>query len=173
MTSVVALFVFSKGFYKVEVYRICFCGHRKIYGYRDLEEKLEELVKKAICEHDYVEFYLGRNGDFDIFAASAVKRAQKNLGNENSSLILVQPYKMRNDTCYESFYDEIIYPVDKNTHFKQAITKRNRWMIENSDLLICFVLDKNIGGADDALKYATKIGIKVINIAEEYHDMYE
>lgn len=153
----------------MEVYRICFCGHRKIYGYRDLEEKLEELAKKAIREHDFVEFYLGRNGDFDISAASAVKRAQKSLGNDNSSLILVQPYKMRDDSLYESFYDEIIYPVDKSTYFKQAITLRNRWMIENSDLLICFCLDKNNGGASSTLKYATNIGIKIINIAEEYY----
>lgn len=157
----------------MEVYRICFCGHRKIYGYKDLEERIENLVKKAIRKYDYVEFYLGRNGDFDILAASAVRRAQKSLGNENNSLILVQPYKMRDDSFYINFFDEINYPIDQSTHFKQAIFKRNKWMIENSDLLICFVMDKNSGGADRTLKYATKIGIKTINIAEEYNDNEE
>ena len=152
----------------METYRICFCGHRKIYGYRDLEDRLEELAKKAIREQDYVEFYVGRNGDFDISAASAVKRAQKKLGNDNSSLILVQPYPMSDDNSFANYYDEIIYPVDESTHFKKAITVRNQWMIDNADLFICFVSEQNNSGAAEALAYATKSGIESINIADNY-----
>ncbi|MBO5010087.1 MAG: hypothetical protein J6D20_05260 [Clostridia bacterium] len=157
----------------MEIYRICFCGHRKIYGYNDLEDKLEEIAINAMREHYYVDFYVGRNGDFDISAASAVKRAQKRYGNHNSSLILVQPYPMSDDNDYKSFYDEIIYPVEKGVHFKQAITMRNRWMIENSDLFICFVSDENNGDATKALKYATKIGAEIINMADFHFDNEE
>ncbi len=45
---------------------------------------------------EYVEFYVGRNGDFDTMVASAVKRCQKRYGKENSSLILVIPYAVAN-----------------------------------------------------------------------------
>ena len=55
---------------------------------------------------------MGRNGDFDISAASAVKRAQKALGKHNSSLILVEPYSMKNDPFYEKYYDEVILPIE-------------------------------------------------------------
>lgn len=157
----------------MNIYRICFCGHRKIYDCPDLEEKIEELVVDAIREQDYVEFYVGKNGDFDTSVASAVKRAQKKLGNDNSSLILVQPYKMSNDEYYESYFDEIIYPISSNTHFKAAITERNRWMIELADLFVCFVRENNNGGASYALDYAIKIGKEVINLANPYLEVEE
>ena len=118
--------------------------------------------------HDksFVEFYMGRNGDFDISAASAIKRAKKAVGDHNSYLILIQPYRMKDDHYYEKYYDEVQYPVDFTTHPKAAITKRNRWMIENADLLIAFVEEGRKGGADTALKYAKKLEKEIINLAK-------
>lgn len=55
----------------------------------------------------YVEFYLGRNGDFDILAASVIKRLQKNYRNDNSALILVLPYPVKDYEYYEKYYDEM------------------------------------------------------------------
>ena len=114
---------------------------------------------------EYVELYVGRNGDFDISVASATKRVQEALGHQNSSLIILQPYPMKDDEYYEKFYDEIWYPVDPKTHPKSAITKRNQWMIDNADLLIAFVYPKQNGGALTALKYAGKQCVEIINLA--------
>ena len=100
----------------MEIYRVAFIGHREIYGDFHIEDEIERIARKLILEKDYVEFYLGRNGDFDIFAASAIKRAQRALGNHNSSLILLQPYPMKDDNLLMKFYDELQYPVDRKTH---------------------------------------------------------
>ena len=113
----------------MEIYRITFIGHRRICGLSDLEDRIERIVRKMILEKQFVELYVGRNGDFDIFAASAIKRAQKAIGHHNSALILVQPYSMKDDTYYENFYDELQYPIDRKSHPKSAITKRNEWMV--------------------------------------------
>ena len=159
----------------MDIYRVAFLGHRKIYGNRDLEDRIEAHIKEAMQEHYFVDFYVGRNGDFDVSAASSVKRVQKLLGDQNSSLILVQPYKMKDDPDYENYYDELLYPIDPKVHFKAAIPLRNRWLIDNADLLICFVTEDSKGGAAATLRYAEKSGIEIINLAnsdETYAEDY-
>lgn len=150
----------------MQIYRITFIGHRIIYGHYHLEDKIEEIVKDKLRTKEYVELYVGRNGDFDISSASAVKRAQKAIGHHNSSLILTLPYSVKDEEYYEKFYDEITYPIDNRTHFKAAITARNKWMVDNADLLIAFVENEE-GGAYNTLKYAEKKGVQIINLAEE------
>lgn len=158
-------FCFFRGLFRVEIYRITFIGHREIDGQYDLEDRIEKIVRDKLCIKEYVEFYVGRNGDFDLSVASSVKRAQKTVGDHNSSLILVQPYPMKDDEYYEKYYDEIYYPVSSKTHPKAAITMRNKWMIEHSDLLIAFVEEGRKGGALTALEYAVKQNVEIINLA--------
>ena len=149
----------------MDIYRIAFIGHREIYGHYRLEDQIEQIARDKLCEKEYVEFYVGRNGDFDISVASAIKRAQNAVGHHNSSLVLLQPYPTKDDPYYEKFYDEIWYPIDGKTHPKAAITKRNQWMVDNADLLICYVEEGRKGGALTTLKYAEKQGVEIINLA--------
>lgn len=150
----------------MNIYRVAFIGHRYIEGNYDLEERIENIIREKLHSKEFVEIYVGRNGDFDISVASATKRAQEALGHHNSSLILLQPYPMKDDPYYEKFYDEIWYPIDGKTHPKAAITKRNQWMIDNADLLIAFVHNDQKGGALTTLKYAQKQGVEIINLTE-------
>ncbi len=151
----------------MEIYPIALIGHRRIYEYYRLEDRIEQIARDLICQKEYVEFYVGRNGDFDIMAASAIKRAQRALGHESSSLILVQPYPMKDDAYYEKFYDEMCYPVERTTHPKAAITQRNQWMVDHAQLLIAFVEDGRTGGALTALKYANQKGVPILNLARQ------
>ncbi len=145
----------------MNIFRVAFIGHREITDIMPVENKLDELVCRLLSEHEFVEFYLGRNGDFDILAASTVKKVQKRLGKDNSSLILVLPYHMKDEGYYSDYYDEIIIPI--NSHPKSAITARNFWMVENVDLLVAYVMHKD-GGAYKALKHAQKCHIPNLNI---------
>ena len=147
----------------MEIYRVSFIGHRTLYNTKDVECALEEIISDLIRDREYVEFYVGRNGDFDISVASAVKRAQKKYGKENSSLILVLPYRVKDEYLLSEFYDDINLPVDKKTHFKLAISKRNEWLVDNSDLLVAYV-EREYGGAYTTMKYAKKQVKNIINI---------
>lgn len=149
----------------MDIFRIAFIGHRYIEGQYHLEDRIEDIIRENLHSKEYVELYVGRNGDFDISVASAIKRAQEALGHQNSSLILLQPYPMKDDPYYEKFYDEIWYPIDSKTHPKAAITKRNQWMIDNADLLVAYVKLDRKGGALTTLKYAEKQGVEIINLA--------
>ena len=152
---------------RVEIYRVAFIGHRYIDNIIKVENKIEKIVRELFCEHDYVELYVGRNGDFDISAASSVKRAQKIYGTTNSSLILVLPYSIKDESFFAEFYDEIYYPLNPKIHYKSAITKRNKWMVDNAQLLIDYVEEGRNGGALTTLKYEQKKGTRIINLAEK------
>lgn len=57
---------------------------------------------------------------------------------------------------YENDYDEIIIPSElAGVHPKSAITKRNRWMVDKSELIICYI-QRDFGGAFDTIKYANR-----------------
>ena len=151
----------------MNIYKVTFFGHRDFCIDRKVEERLYSLVGELIRTKEYVEFYIGRNGDFDIFAASVIKRAQNAFAHENSALILVLPYKNKDVEYYEKYYDSVIIPeCVSGKHPKGAINVRNKWMAEESDLVICFI-ERESGGAYAALKYALESGVKIINLAAD------
>ena len=74
------------------------------------------------------------------------------------------PYAVTALEFYEKYYDSIIIPETVyGAHPKAAITLKNRWMIEQSDLVIVYV-ERNSGGAYKAMKYAEKLNKKLINL---------
>ena len=97
--------------------------------------------------------------------------------NEEHSLEYVKTHKITLDDTdflieseilnveyYDKYYDSIIIPdCLYRAHPKAAITLKNRWMVENSDLVITYV-KRNKGGAYEAMQYAEKKGKRVINI---------
>lgn len=146
------------------IYRVSFIGHRQVEHFREVEEQLTKIVKELVRSKTFVEFYIGRNGEFDILAASVIKRLQENYGKSNNSLILVIPYPIADLEYMEKYYDEIWYPDELHgVHYKSAITKRNEWFVERSDLLIAYVT-KDHGGAYDCMKKAQQNGVSVAQI---------
>jgi len=149
------------------IYRIALFGHRSFCNCKVLDEQLYLLLKELMRTKPFLEIYIGRNGEFDIFAASVIKRVQKAMGKENSELIGVFPYSQKDMEYFEKYYDAVVIPeCIGRMHPKGAITKRNRWMVEQADCLICYVEREN-GGAYNAMKYAEKLSKKVINLAKK------
>ena len=72
---------------------------------------MEALVHALLLEKEYVEFLVGRDGDFDQIVSSTVKRQQRLVRDDNSSLIWILPYptaELRNNMeNFEAYYDEI------------------------------------------------------------------
>lgn len=147
--------------------RVALFGHRDLTDYKIVESRLSGVLRDLMREELFVDLYIGRNGEFDIYAASVIKRTLKALGTENCSLTLVLPYKDKNIEYYEEYYDCVIIPTCVEGVFpKGVITKRNKWLVEMCDLLICYV-ERDGGGAYTAMKRAEKLGKKIVNIANE------
>ena len=139
-------------------------GHREMNDLRRLENQLLPIIKELIQTKSYVSFLVGRNGEFDEYVASLIKRAQKAVGNENSDITLALPYKVANLEYYEKYYDGVVIPESVyGAHPKAAIALKNRWMVEQSDLVIVHV-ERDKGGAYTAMKYAEKLDKEVINL---------
>lgn len=60
----------------LDVYTVSFFGHRQIDRFFDAEEKVNDIVENLILEKKYVEFLIGRDGDFDQIVSSAVRLAK-------------------------------------------------------------------------------------------------
>lgn len=147
-------------------FKISLFGHREINDLRDLENKLIPIIKELIRKKAFVSFLIGRNGEFDEYTASLIKRIQRQEGKETSEMSLVIPYKLANLEYYEKYYDNIIIPEKLyGAHPKSAIELRNRWMVEVSDLVIVYVENEN-GGAYKAMKYAEKLNKNIINLCK-------
>ena len=148
----------------MDIYRVAFFGHRRIDRLGEIEEKLVPILKELILTKEYVEFYIGRNGEFDEFVASVIKRVQKQLDRGNSVLILTLQYTVKDIEYYSDYYDEVIIPdAIGKAHPKAAITLRNRWMAEICALAICYI-EQEEGGAYSAVEYAKKLNKRVVNI---------
>ena len=78
-----------------DTYRVVLFGHRNFYGYRTLDKQLYPLLKSLIRTKPFVEIYIGRNGEFDLYAATVVKNVQNEMGKANNAFICVLPYPQR------------------------------------------------------------------------------
>lgn len=155
----------------LKIYTVAFFGHRYIDNPFLIEERLEEQIYKLLSEHEYVDFLVGRNGDFDQYVSSTVLRVRKRYRDDNSSLILMLPYPtaeyLNNEESFHNYYTEveISYAASK-AHPKSAIQIRNREMVDRADLIIC-AIEKETGGAWQTVQYAMKQEKSVVNLFDE------
>ena len=147
-----------------DIYRISMFGHRDFNGHRQLEERLIPILRDLIRKKKFIEIYMGRDGEFDTYAATLVKRVQKDYDDYHSIEVnLVLPYPKKDMEDFEKYYDRVDIPI--SAHPKLAITKRNEWMVEQADLVICYI-ERESGGAYKAVQYAKKLDKEIINLAD-------
>ena len=138
---------------------VTFCGHAQISQSEKIEKWLYAVTQKLI-EQGATTFYLGGYGAFDLLAAS-VLRAQKN---PQIELILVLAYL--NTGRNTSGYDSTVYPPLETTPRRFAISHRNRWMVEASDVVVAYVLH-DWGGAATTLRCAKQKKKQIISYRDE------
>ena len=146
----------------LNIYTVSLFGHRYIDNVSDVEDKLDPIIENLLKTKEYVEFLIGRNGEFDRIAASTIRRVRRRLEHEDCSLILILPYVTaeyeNNEEYFHQYYDDVeICYESSNSHYKAAIVIRNKYMVDRSDLIICYVTH-NSGGAYRVLQYAEKCG---------------
>lgn len=128
------------------------------------------MDKRSAASKDYVEFLVGRNGDFDQLVSSAIRRCKRNIRDDNSAHVWVLPYETadfrQDEEDYRAYYDEIeICNLAGVCHFKKAYQTRNQAMVDRSDLAVFFIQHES-GGAWQTMKYARKQGVPCINLNE-------
>ncbi|MBQ9517233.1 MAG: DUF1273 domain-containing protein [Eubacterium sp.] len=141
----------------------CGFGHREVH--QDITQSLERAVNSAI-EVGCTEFLNGDMGAFDRQFYTAVKKAKSQ--HPEIKITCVKPYMTKALQQYKDFYaddfDEIVIPEESaSAHYKSAITKRNQWMIDKSEVVLIYTVREH-GGAFTAQKYAAKHNKTIIQI---------
>lgn len=138
---------------------VTLCGHAQISQVEEVEKWLY-AVSESLIEQGAVTFYLGGYGAFDGLAASVLREQKKRY--PQIELVLVLAYL--NDRRDTSGYDRTVYPPLETVPRRFAISHRNRWMVEVSDVVVAYVLH-NWGGAATTLRYAKQKKKKILLFA--------
>ncbi len=151
---------------------VCFTGHRKIpaESVKDLSLNLRRTLIEQINK-GYRFFGAGGALGFDTIAAQTVLELKATY--PDVKLILVLP--CLSQTKGWSAHDIEIYEDIKSKAYKVVYTsqeytkgcmqKRNRHLVDNSSVCICY-LTKNTGGTAYTVNYAHKNNLSVINLGE-------
>lgn len=154
----------------MKVFTASFFGHRQLDNVFVIEQRLQEIIQELLISKEYVEFLVGRDGEFDQLVASTVRRCKRTVRDDNSELVLVLPYLTaeyrNNERSFHEYYDEVeICTESAEHHFKAAHQIRNRLMVDRSDLVVFFV-EHNYGGAYQTMQYAGKANADIVNLAD-------
>ena len=145
----------------------CFAGHSDLYGTDAIYEKLLRIIENFVTVNGINEFWVGNYGDFDKLSAKAVRQIKTK--HPQVQINLVIPYltsELNNyKELYINSYDNILVAdIPQSTPKFLQIIKTNQYMINNSDILVCYV-SHTFGGAAKTLEYAKRMkNISIINI---------
>lgn len=147
--------------------RCCFAGHR--FASHSLLQEITLAVEDIVRDSEDIEFYSDGMGQFDKLCVQAVREIKKRYPEKEICLFLVLPsyqYAPGNDELryMRNLFDDIfVCDASDSSHYKSMIGKRNRWMVEQSDAMIAYVLHES-GGAYTSLKFARKKGLRIIRV---------
>ena len=159
----------------MNTYTVSFFGHRYIENALEIERRLEQLIQTLLRNREYVEFLVGRDGEFDQIVSSAIRRCKREYRSNNSAHVWVLPYPTAefrdNEESFRDYYDEIeICEAAAGSHYKNAHQTRNRAMVDRSDLVVLCIQHES-GGAWQTMKYAKKQGKPCINLNEQLEEV--
>ena len=115
-------------------YTVSFFGHRYIDNPFLIEKALEKIICSLLRSKEYVEFLVGRDGEFDQTVSSVIRRCKREVRDDNSSHVWVLPYPTAEfrdkEDAFRDYYDEIeICETSADGHYKNAHQTRNREMV--------------------------------------------
>ena len=154
----------------MNIYTVSLFGHRSLLNPLSAEANLEREVYKILKSHSYVNFLIGRTGEFDLMAALTIRRVMKTYSRINGILTLVLPYQNssveNHKDSFLNLYDEIeICRCSSDAYYKSAFQARNQNMVDRSDLVLCCI-ERQSGGAYKTIQYAQKQKCQIINLAQ-------
>ena len=137
------------------------------FGHRDCPEiirpKLREVLIDLIISHGVDMFYVGRQGQFDAYVYSELKKLKQEYPQINYAVVLA--YMPGKKTEYDDCSDTMLPEGIESVHPHYAISWRNNWMFKRSDYVITYIT-RPYGGAYRYAMKASRLGMKIIYLEE-------
>ena len=136
------------------------------FGHKDTPKNIEPTLRTTLVDlienHDATEFYVGNNGNFDTM----VRRQLENLSQTYPiTYNIVLAYIPTKKSEYDSFTNTLLPEGIETIPKRFAISYRNKWMVEQSDVVVTYVTH-SFGGAAQFKALAQRQGKTVIELSE-------
>lgn len=138
-----------------------FFGHKDVSA--EISPKLEAEIVKLIENKQVSTFYVGNNGNFDHMVYSILKKLKPQYPCISYAVILAYVPTKKEEYPYYDESETMVPDGVENGPLRFAISRRNKWMIEQADFVITHVI-RDWGGAAQFKELAEKKKKVVINI---------
>lgn len=140
----------------------CFFGHRDVH--EPIRSKLKAEISKLLESNPETEFLVGHQGQFDALVLSVLEELRRERGTLNYSVVLA--YLPEDKSKLPTSPEHTLYPEGIEASPKRfAISWRNRWLVNQADVVICYIRHST-GGAAKYVELAQKRGKRIINIGK-------
>lgn len=126
---------------------------------------LEEIITKAILTDSVTMFYVGNQGQFDSMVRKTLKRITKQYPQVNYAVVLAYMPKEKKEYDHTGYSDTMLPEGIENVPPRFAISWRNKWMLQQADIVITYITH-SWGGAAQFADLAKRQHKQVINIAD-------
>lgn len=142
---------------------VAFCGHSTYVSNSEDEKKMLQILEQRIGNKP-TEFFLGEYGNFDHFAYICAKKYKEK--HPCVKLIFITPYLTEKSSSIwkKDRFDLVIYPELEHVPPRYAISHRNRWIVEQADIIIAYITHE-YGGAYAMYRYAKRKEKEIYNLA--------
>jgi len=147
--------------------KVCFMFGHATTPY-DAVNLIEAAAERQYQEQGIRTFIVGNRGNFDSYAATAIKRLKRKY--DDISLLLLLAYHPAERPVYlTEGFDNSYYPPLEGVPRQYTIVRANKYMVDTVDSIICYV--NHIGNTRKLLEQAErrqkKEGISIENVAED------
>lgn len=149
------------------MYKNCaFTGHRELGS--DFDINLLDRVILNLIKSGARNFYCGMAVGFDTEAAEIVMRYKKKYALRLIACIPCEAQSKYFSAANKRRYENILGACDEKIVFSTVYNswcmhERDRFMVDNCDVLICY-LRKKYGGTSYTVNYAKDCGVNVIEL---------
>lgn len=122
------------------------------------------MIEKLITSKTASRFIVGNHGEFDYMVLKALRELKQKYPHIRYSVILAYFPSGRQKHDYYSSDETMLPDGIEAVPKKFAISWRNKWMINQSQLVVCYI-KHSWGGAAQFVEYAKRQGKEIINLA--------
>lgn len=134
------------------------------FGHKDTPKEIEPTLRSTLIDlienKNVTVFYVGNNGNFDTMVRRQLEDLSQTYPITYSVVLAYLPTeKNKYDNLTNTIYPEGLETVPK----RFAISWRNKWMIQQSSIVVTYVTH-SFGGAAQFKEMAARMGKTVFNI---------
>ncbi|MBQ6624325.1 MAG: hypothetical protein IIX39_00710 [Clostridia bacterium] len=135
------------------------------FGHKDTPKEIEPTLRSTLIDlienKNVAMFYIGNNGKFDTMVRRQLEDLSRTYSiTYNVVLAYLPTKKNKYDNLTNTIYPEGIETVPK----RFAISWRNKWMIQQSDIVVTYVTHA-LGGASQFKDIAKRKGKFILELA--------